>query len=196
MKSIFPMVALLGFVSCPSTKVYRFCSQDANEGVEISRADQETGAKVLPTGAPCTTNEECFGGFCLTTDFAKMIDEHAEVPNGACSMLGCSTDEECGPSAFCLPPSGSIPMSLCLPLCKSGNDCRFSEGYICFGAKELGEKMACLPAGIITLLLCGNGTCEVHEMFDRTVCPIDCCPNGECDPYEAMHKDICPEDCQ
>ena len=196
MKKIIPLAVFLTVFSCSTSKVYRFCPEDASEGTDVAKTDGEISVTVLNTGAPCTTGDECFGGFCLTTDFAKMIDENAEVPNGACSKLGCGSDEECGPGAFCLPPSASIPMSLCLPLCKSSADCRLSEGYTCFGAPELGDKMVCLPSGIIVLLLCGNGTCDLHEMFDRTACPSDCCPNGECDPYEAMHKDICPEDCQ
>ncbi len=168
-------------VACQSNEVYRLDMEapEAGDGMMLEVADRgeaEGGPSLRPTGAPCTEEEaaECFGGFCLTTEFAKAIDERAEVPGGACSKLGCGSDEECGPGGFCLSGIPDIPLPLCLPKCATFADCRYSEGYVCFEAEELEDLKACLPASIIELFLCGDGVCDVNEQANPGSCPEDC----------------------
>lgn len=169
-------------MACQANEVYRLDLgvPEASDGLMGDMGDLpgegEAGPSFLPTGAPCTEAEadRCFGGFCLTTDFAKAIDPRAEVPGGACSKLGCGADEECGPAAFCLTGVPDLPLPLCLPKCDDFRQCRYSEGYTCFGAPELGDLRACLPASIIALFLCGDGTCDVNEQANPGSCPEDC----------------------
>lgn len=143
-------------------------------------APQETVEvlSLLPTGAPCTQTEEerCYAGFCMTTDFVAAMAPGAEIPGGMCSKLGCHEDQECGPAGFCLQPGDvpSIPLSLCLKKCNDYYDCRYGEGYICFGAQELGETRVCLPISVIRMLECGDGVCDDFERWNPDVCPEDC----------------------
>lgn len=181
MRRFFLGVGLVA-MACQANDVYRldFGVPDAADGMVGETGDlagdPEGGPSFLPTGAPCTEDEagQCFGGFCLTTDFAKAIDPRAEVPGGACSKMGCGADEECGPGAFCLTGIPDLPLPLCLPACDDFRQCRYSEGYTCFGAPELGELKACLPASIIALFLCGDGQCDVNEQAHPGSCPEDC----------------------
>lgn len=165
--------------ACQSNEVFRLDlgGPEANDGVTLEAGDVSGDGEALrPTGAPCTEDEadQCFGGFCLTTDFAKNIHSKAEVPGGACSKIGCASDEECGPGGFCLTGVPDIPLPLCLPRCEDFRQCRYSEGYTCFGAEELGDLRACLPSSIIALFLCGDGVCDVNERANPGLCPEDC----------------------
>ena len=91
-------------------------------------------------------------------------------------MLGCEDDSQCGPEGFCLSPTQvqGIPMSLCLAKCKEYYDCRYGEGYVCFGAEELGETRVCLPLAVVYLLTCGDGKCDTYEKWNPEACPEDC----------------------
>ncbi len=174
-------VAVLA-VACQTNDVYRldFGGPETGDGLTQEAGDLpgegEAGPSLRRTGAPCTEDEadQCYGGFCLTTDFVAALDPKAEVPGGACSKLGCASDDECGPGAFCLSGIPDLPLPLCLPKCATFADCRYSEGYACFEAEELGDLKACLPASVIALFLCGDGVCDVNEQANPGSCPEDC----------------------
>jgi len=171
------MVAIL---ACQSNEVVRldFGAADAADAVHQQETAAETpdAPSFLRTGSPCTDQQasECFGGFCLTTEFVAALDPKAQVPGGACSKLGCATDDECGPGAFCLSGIPDLPFPICLPRCETFEDCRYAEGYVCFGAEELGDVRACLPASIIVLFRCGDGVCDASEQANPDLCPEDC----------------------
>lgn len=176
------LVVVLSFLTfaCETNEVYRLDISTSDIGDASSWADvyetSSSEAGLLPTGAPCTEDaeERCFTGFCLTTEFVKALDPRAEVPGGACSKLGCTTDEECGPSALCLTGIPDIPISLCLPKCKDFMDCRYLEGYVCFGHETLGEIKVCLPGSVAALFLCGDGVCDPNEQAHPDFCKEDC----------------------
>lgn len=170
-----PLIATC--LSCETNEIYRYDlghDQGHDQGPAVETEIESP--TFLPTGSPCTEEDaaKCFGGFCLTTEFAKAIDPRAEVPGGACSKIGCSSDEECGPGAFCLTGVPDIPLPICLPSCEDFSQCRYSEGYVCFGTEELGERRACLPAQIVVLFRCGDNICDANEQANPALCPEDC----------------------
>jgi len=145
----------------------------------------ETGeTDVLPdtdrlTGAPCTEDGQCLTGTCLTTEFVQILNPNIEIPGGMCSMLFCSTDDECGPGALCLDAtsiSSDVPL-LCGKKCATNDDCR--TDYSCLDTEiknaEDANILLCLPDKLITLIYCEN---------------------QQCDPWEEAHPEACPGDCQ
>jgi hypothetical protein len=76
-------------------------------------------------GEPCTTDDECGGGCCLTP-------VEVYFHGGYCSLIGCSNDGDCPSDAACISnPYPQVPIqSFCAKRCASNDDCRWME-YAC-----------------------------------------------------------------
>ncbi len=130
------------------------------------------------TGSPCTVDTQCLTGTCLTTEFLQMLNPNLEAPGGMCSMLYCSTDEDCGAGGKCADASKvstGFPM-LCVKECAADADCGRTE-YSCpdLGVVDLtGAKLqGCLPLKLVQLLVCDNGKCttEPKDPYCPATCP-------------------------
>ncbi|NOZ00475.1 MAG: formylglycine-generating enzyme family protein [Deltaproteobacteria bacterium] len=156
--------------------------------------DASTGLKL--TGAPCETDDECFGGLCLTKEFLGSFGLAYEVPGGACSKLPCVDNAECGEGGFCFDttPFSGMPLSLCLPACEDFSDCRYSEGYQCYSDPLLPDASACLPGAIVVAIKCDDGVCDDNEKANPDLCVDGCgCGDGVCDQWD--NAETCIKDC-
>jgi hypothetical protein len=115
-----------------------YCSSDADcrEGYGCSQEPGSPGRVCVrvtgaPDGAPCTADDDCAGGTCIT-----------EWPDGYCTTVGCDNFEDCsrqGENNMCLRNRGG---NLCVRICTEDSQCR--EGYVCqmFGR---GDEGMCSP---------------------------------------------------
>lgn len=147
------------------------------KGVVASGAPADEGW----VGNTCTDDtgaEDCDGKQCVTDAFLAIMGlEGVHIPDGMCSALFCTSDEICGPSGFCFnaaPLTGEAPeeaTKLCLRECTQHGECRWQEGYSCFSLTtfppegEEGEISvqipgACLPDGLVDVIVCDDGHCD------------------------------------
>lgn len=153
---------------------------DFGEGVE------RMGSIPGTTGAACAKTSECADipdAMCLTTVIAGVSFPGftGEIPGGMCTKLNCDVTDAgaCGQRGLCLdaaPVAGTAPgeMTLCVYPCGVDKHCRSEEGYGCYYQGVPGETRICLPADVIAIIDCGNGTCEPEINESPTTCPRDC----------------------
>jgi len=156
----------------------------------------DTGDALKATGEPCEVDDECFGGLCLLPEFLASFGLEYDVPGGACSKLPCLDDSECGEGGYCFDttPFSGMPLSLCLPACEDYSDCRYSEGYVCYGDPQIGDIKACLPGDIVTAIRCDDTVCDDNEKANPDICVDGCgCGDGVCDEWD--NPETCVKDC-
>ena len=145
----------------------------ACSGGDDETADAATSpSQQASTGSPCTKNDDCQAGFCITNDTFKAVTEgsEAEIPGGYCSKLACRKgggDEECGPGAYCFSLEQYLPTALgvCGKVCKSVTDCR--DGYVCTdGSGPQFQPLpfsVCLSPSVLCLLDIPHPSCPPPE---------------------------------
>lgn len=150
---------------------------------EVSEDAVETD--VLPdtnrlTGAPCTDDGQCFAGMCFTSELIQIAtgNNSAQVPGGMCSALFCADDEECGTGAICADAAQMAEgfPSLCAKTCVANTDCRLEYSCLDTQLKDAQDQniLVCLPDNLITLIYCGNESCDPWEQQHPEACPGDC----------------------
>jgi len=164
---------------------------DDGRGGDDVRGDAAAGPAAV--GGACETDGGCAGSLqCFTREFLEEtaagfgVTWEYDIPGGMCSLLMCQFSPDlCGDGGFCFdvaPLFGeeSTEIGLCLKHCADSFDCRWQEGYLCYYTGVEGER-ACLPAGLIAEIPCGDGVCggEAARTETAETCPRDCGERGE-----------------
>jgi hypothetical protein len=146
------------------------------------------------TGAPCTSDAQCAGGYCIT---------EAEAPDyvgGYCSA-GCTYSSDCPGAAVCVNDGGG---NYCLADCSDDDDCR--ANYVCDGA---GGVSWCVPRlGGAGGSLDGDGCdrssdcatdgafCFGEEYgFPGGICTAECAVDDDCGFGAICSAGWCAESC-
>lgn len=109
----------------------------------------DTGPDTAPaeglTGDPCSTAADCVG---VPSEGRECVHEipmgpgsSITFPNGYCTAY-CSSGTECGPGADCVDFTYA---GMCFKRCTSNDDCRVSEGYVCYSIPYVTEDTYCVP---------------------------------------------------
>ncbi|MBN1944699.1 MAG: hypothetical protein JW797_03440 [Bradymonadales bacterium] len=89
-------------------------------------------------GDPCEDDTVCGGGCCLFGMDGRFF-------NNYCTLLGCTTDEECPVDGVCVEQTNPfVPIDdYCARICEEDEDCRDWPYYACL---DVGDgKKACVP---------------------------------------------------
>jgi hypothetical protein len=137
-------------------------------------------------GAPCTSNLQCEGGFCLTD--ARFF------PNGSCSGICRRDTSNCAPDGVCnTEPDIGDNLGICYRRCTGTNGsaggCRTTDNYKCWPLFSGGPQgCQCLGVGVPCILggpsdccsgLCSAGTCTCRTPLSACVNDRECC-SGIC----------------
>lgn len=129
----------------------------------------------LPSGSPCTQDEECIEGLCL---------QDPDWPQGTCSSVTCSEADPCDEGAACAMIEGA---GRCLATCDRPDGCRL--GYRC-GVRGRDTRV-CLPDNLslgapdgepcTSDSDCAGGACFVAPEY----------PDGYCSTLHCASKNDC-----
>ena len=59
--------------------------------------------------------------------------------------MPCTEDSECGPTAMCIE---FFWITRCVKRCTTTEDCRYTQGYVCYAFPSLPDDPLCVPAEI------------------------------------------------
>lgn len=166
----------------------------------------------ISDGAPCSINEECLGGKCLTPELG--------FPGGYCTTLNCETEGCTGFGSECFRTElADKQVTACYELCRYDGTCdRAGEGYICM---QLDDSPVCLTTDASTAPVQGatgsacasnsqcngdNATC-LTTFFGGYCSQLDCQTDADClggnpcvvlnpEAAEAEQKRACLQGCE
>ena len=107
------------------------CAPTATDAGSDGKAWSEEDEVIEDIGAPCTADEQCSAGKCVTSMTLPGSTSAMKFEGGYCSVW-CPDDRRCGRDAACplYPVATFLPdVSVCLARCKTLSDCR--AGYVC-----------------------------------------------------------------
>jgi hypothetical protein len=109
----------------------------------------DTGVDTAPgtgaTGDACIEDSDCAavpgaGRFCL--DRIEFYGGYGiDFPAGYCSA-DCGDPSDCGPGADCVDFGGP---AMCFKRCATTDECRASEGYVCYEIPYVTTQTYCVP---------------------------------------------------
>ena len=165
-------------------------------GTDFTAPDAVAPCKSSPYGAgcPCSSNNDCAGGYCVESSFGyvcteECIEECAEgweckgmsgfgadlvflcVPLSKELCVECSSDEHCG-EGICVDIDGELMCSLS---CDGSAPC--PPNFDCLERDHLGKPaLTCVPAG-------GSCDCTGSNSGDTRPCQVDN-EHGSCSGFE------------
>ncbi len=175
-----------GVIRCPGCAPDEVCD----------RGECVLGADAI--GEPCTVDQDCDTGYCLSESEKGWHDGYCSSP--------CSSDSDCGDGNICgfMNSSGT---GICLERCENNAGCRIN-GYVCTIPEGRVEN-ACVPGGTGKGLIADHcqtsadcdggpkGLCLREEMgFPGGYCTHTCgfqgpCPSGTTCAFDAQERGIC-----
>ena len=145
---------------------------DPDTGGDVSTDAVENGRWV---GTPCAADGDCAaqspGAQCANETLLGTFGLDLDIPNGFCSRLFCTDDEQCGEGGLCFDtePFTGTNIAICLQACVETAECRWLEGYGCYELDNLDEELdggVCIPQGLTVAIECNDAHCDVNTDGD------------------------------